>query len=67
MRRHERTLDEEKKARGLKGLRAPGTPAPVPVDDEAARKAKGKHRRGKDGKDGEEAASAEEEQAEKTT
>ena len=28
LRRHERTLDEEKKQRGLKGLRAPGTPAP---------------------------------------
>jgi translation initiation factor IF-2 len=34
LRRHERTLDEEKKQRGLKGLRVPGTPAPPPAETE---------------------------------
>lgn len=55
LRRHERTLDEEKKARGLKGLRVPGAPLPVPTEEEGDRKGRGKHRRGKDGKaDGDE-------------
>lgn len=53
LRRHERTLEEEKKQRGLKGLRSPG--APLPVEDEIERKGRGKHRRGKDSlPDGEE-------------
>ena len=47
LRRHERTLDEEKKQRGLKGLRAPGTPTPAPVETEEERRGKAKHRRGK--------------------
>jgi translation initiation factor IF-2 len=47
LRRHERTLDEEKKQRGLKGLRPPGTPAPAPVETEEERRSKAKHRRGK--------------------
>lgn len=47
LRRHERTLDEEKKQRGLKGLRAPGAPAPLPVETEEERRSKAKHRRGK--------------------
>ena len=47
LRRHERTLDEEKKQRGLKGLRPPGTPAPLPVETEEERRSKAKHRRGK--------------------
>jgi translation initiation factor IF-2 len=48
LRRHERTLDEEKKQRGLKGLRPPGTPAPAPVETEEERRTKAKHRgRGK--------------------
>ncbi len=56
LRRHERTLDEEKKQRGLKGLRPPGTPAPLPVPEtEEERRGKGRHRRGKDAPaDGEE-------------
>src|SRR4051812_24822236 len=56
LRRHERTLEEEKKQRGLKGLRAPGTPAPLPpAESEAERKGRGKHKRGKEaGTDGEE-------------
>ena len=49
LRRHEKTLEEEKKARGLKGLRAPGSPLPPVSPEEEARKAKGKHRRGKEG------------------
>src|SRR6185369_4223578 len=55
LRRHERTLEEEKKQRGLKGLRPPGTPAPAPAEetDEKAR-GKGKGRRGKGGGEGEE-------------
>ena len=48
LRRHERSLEEEKKQRGLKGLRPPGAPLPPPTEDEADRKAKGKHRRGKE-------------------
>jgi translation initiation factor IF-2 len=47
LRRHERTLDEEKKQRGLKGLRPPGAPAPLPVETEEERRTKAKHRRGK--------------------
>ena len=47
LRRHERTLDEEKKQRGLKGLRPPGAPAPLPVETEEERRNKSKHRRGK--------------------
>jgi translation initiation factor IF-2 len=47
LRRHERTLDEEKKQRGLKGLRPPGTPAPAPAETEEERRNKAKHRRGK--------------------
>jgi translation initiation factor IF-2 len=49
LRRHERTLDEEKKQRGLKGLRPPGAPAPLPVETEEERRGKAKHRRGKGG------------------
>ncbi len=49
LRRHERTVDEEKKQRGLKGLRPSGTPAPVPTEEEADRKGRTKHRRGKEG------------------
>jgi translation initiation factor IF-2 len=49
LRRHERTLEEEKKQqRGVKGPRAPGAPLPLPVDDEETRRSKSKHRRGKD-------------------
>jgi translation initiation factor IF-2 len=49
LRRHERTLDEEKKQRGLKGLRVPGAPMPLPTEEEEGdRKGKGKHRRGKE-------------------
>jgi translation initiation factor IF-2 len=47
LKRHERTLDEEKKQRGVKGARVPGALPPLPTDDEEARRAKGKHRRGK--------------------
>ncbi len=46
LRRHERTLEEEKKQRGLKGLRAPGTPSPAGEDED--RRGKGRHRRGKE-------------------
>ncbi len=54
LRRHERTLEEEKKQRGLKGLRVPGTPAPA-EEGEADRRGRGKHRRGKEAStDGEE-------------
>jgi translation initiation factor IF-2 len=49
LKRHERTLEEEKKARGLKGLRPPGSPAPATTTEEDDRRAKGKHRRGKEG------------------
>jgi translation initiation factor IF-2 len=49
LKRHERTLEEEKKARGLKGLRSPGTPAPATTTEEEDRRNKGKHRRGKEG------------------
>jgi translation initiation factor IF-2 len=50
LKRHERTLDEEKKQRGLKGLRPPGTAAPLPVETEEERRNKSKHRgRGKVG------------------
>ncbi|MEX0612946.1 MAG: translation initiation factor IF-2 N-terminal domain-containing protein, partial [Pirellulales bacterium] len=46
LRRHERTLEEEKKQRGLKGPRVPAGPVP---DEEAERRAgKGRHRRGKE-------------------
>src|SRR4051794_34895680 len=49
LRRHEKTLDEEKKQRGLKGLRPPGTPAPVAAPEtEEERRGKGRHRRGKE-------------------
>ncbi len=50
LKRHERTLEEEKKQRGAKGLRAPGVPlAPVSTEEEERRN-KGKHRgRGKEG------------------
>src|SRR5439155_1927936 len=55
LRRHERTLDEEKKQRGLKGLRPPGAPAPLPVEsEEEARRSRTKHRRGKTAADGDE-------------
>jgi translation initiation factor IF-2 len=47
LRRHERTLEEEKKQRGLKGLRVPGAP-PAPEETEEERRGKGRHRRGKD-------------------
>lgn len=49
LKRHERTLDEEKKQRGLKGPRVPGALTPAPADDEESRRGKGKHRRGKEG------------------
>ncbi len=54
LRRHERTLEEEKKlqSRGLKVPRGPLPPAPAPTEEEKSR-AKGKHRRGKDAPDGE--------------
>jgi translation initiation factor IF-2 len=47
LRRHERTLEEEKKARGLKGLRPTTTPT-TEVED-GRKGVKGKHRRGKEG------------------
>jgi translation initiation factor IF-2 len=48
LRRHERTLEEEKKQRGLKGLRVPGTPGPAPAEEtEDKGRGKGKGRRGK--------------------
>jgi translation initiation factor IF-2 len=44
LKRHERTLEEEKKQRGAKGLRPPGTPlAPVTTEEED-RRGKAKHR-----------------------
>ena len=54
LRRHERTLEEEKKlqSRGLKVPRGPLPPAPAPTEEEKSR-GKGKHRRGKDTPDGE--------------
>jgi translation initiation factor IF-2 len=48
LRRHERTLDEEKKQRGVKGPRVPLAPVP-PTEEEARRAAKGRGRRGKEG------------------
>jgi translation initiation factor IF-2 len=49
LRRHERTLEEEKKQRGLKGLRVPGAPLPPPTEtEEGERRGRGKHRRGKE-------------------
>jgi translation initiation factor IF-2 len=45
--RHERTLEEEKKQRGLKG-RVPGTAPPPPAETEEERRGRGRHRRGKD-------------------
>jgi translation initiation factor IF-2 len=49
LKRAERNLEEEKKQRGLKGLRSPGAPV-VPVEEgEGDRRGKGKHRRGKEG------------------
>jgi translation initiation factor IF-2 len=49
LRRHERTLDEEKKQRGVRTPRTPGTPAPPATTEEADRKAGrgGRQRRGK--------------------
>ncbi len=49
LRRHERTLDEEKekKQRGAKTPRAAGLPA-APLDEEGRRAARGRSRRGKD-------------------
>jgi translation initiation factor IF-2 len=44
LRRHEKTLDEEKKLRGLKGPRGVAT---APVEDEEARKSRGRSRRAK--------------------
>lgn len=49
LKRAERSLEEEKKQRGLKGLRAPGMPLPPVEEGEGDRRGKGKHRRGKDG------------------
>ncbi|HEX4415943.1 MAG TPA: translation initiation factor IF-2 [Lacipirellulaceae bacterium] len=50
LKRHERTLEEEKKARGLKGLRPPGSPLPATPETEEARRGKAqKGRRGKEG------------------
>jgi translation initiation factor IF-2 len=52
LRRHERTLEEEKKLQS-RGLKAPRGPlAPVPTEEED-RRGKGRHRRGKDEPDGE--------------
>jgi translation initiation factor IF-2 len=48
LRRHERTLEEEKKQRGLKGLRVPGAP-PAAEEEEERRAGRGRHRRGKEG------------------
>ncbi|MCI0332984.1 MAG: translation initiation factor IF-2 [Planctomycetes bacterium] len=49
LRRHERTLEEEKKQqRGVKGPRAPG-PAPADADEERRAGRGGRQRRGKDG------------------
>ncbi|HJQ79743.1 MAG TPA: translation initiation factor IF-2 [Lacipirellulaceae bacterium] len=45
LRRHERTLDEEKKQRGVKGPRLPLAPVP---EEESRRTAKAKGRRGKE-------------------
>ena len=53
LRRHERTLEEEKKlqGRGLRVPRGPGAAAPAPpaVEGEEERRARGRHRRGKEG------------------
>jgi translation initiation factor IF-2 len=49
LKRAERNLEEEKKQRGLKGLRPPGMPLPPVEEEEGDRRGKGKHRRGKDG------------------
>jgi translation initiation factor IF-2 len=49
LRRHERTLEEEKKQRGLKGLRLPGTPPLAPEGEEDRRAGRGRQRRGKEG------------------
>jgi len=50
LKRHERTLEEEKKQRGLKGLRPAGSPLPPTAEqEEEARRGKGKGRRGKEG------------------
>jgi len=50
LKRHERTLEEEKKTRGP-GAKGPRVPlAPLPAEEtEADRRGKGKHRRGKEG------------------
>jgi len=50
LKRHERTLEEEKKQRGAKGPRVPGSALPLPSDEDEGgeRRGKGKHRRGKD-------------------
>ncbi|MCC7474380.1 MAG: translation initiation factor IF-2 [Pirellulales bacterium] len=53
LKRHERTLEEEKKQRGLKGLRVPGSTPPA-EETEADRRGKGKHRRGKEATPGDE-------------
>jgi translation initiation factor IF-2 len=46
LRRHEKTLEEEKQKRGLKGLRLPGAP-PAEETEEERRSGRGRHRRGK--------------------
>ncbi len=48
LRRHERTLEEEKKQRGVKGPRAPGALAPLPATEEEERRGRGRSRRGKE-------------------
>ncbi|HEX3600223.1 MAG TPA: translation initiation factor IF-2 N-terminal domain-containing protein, partial [Lacipirellulaceae bacterium] len=49
LKRHERTLEEEKKQRVGKGPRVPGTPGALPATtEEEERRAKSKHRRGKE-------------------
>jgi translation initiation factor IF-2 len=52
LRRHERTLEEEKKLQS-RGLKVPRGPLPPVPTEEVDRRGKGKHRRGKDEPDGE--------------
>jgi translation initiation factor IF-2 len=48
LKRAERNLEEEKKQRGLKGLRGPAVPLAPVEEEEGDRRGKGKHRRGKE-------------------
>ena len=48
LRRHERTLEEEKKLAGRGVKVPPRTPGAPPAEEEEARRARGRHRRGKE-------------------